>query len=90
MPTRTCAACRGPADQRDLLRLVWQADRVAVDPRAVLPGRGVYLHDTEACWQLAIRKRVVGRALRLTPEQTGAARLDELAATRLGSPSTPG
>lgn len=82
MPTRTCIGCRDRADQADLVRLVWIGDRVRTDPRRTGPGRGAYLHDVDRCWELAIRRRAVGRALRLSPEQAAVAAVDELAATR--------
>ena len=35
-----------------------------VDERAVMPGRGAWIHPDSACFALAERKRVFGRALR--------------------------
>jgi len=82
--------CRERADKHLLVRLVWDTDRVVVDAAAVRLGRGGYLHDTERCWQLAVRRRAVGRALRLTAAQTATARVDELASSRAGSSDRTG
>ena len=40
--------------------------RVVVDERKVLPGRGAWVHPTTACLELAVRRRAVPRALRVT------------------------
>lgn len=68
--TRTCVGCRRTAHRSDLVRLV--VDRqapvltVVVDPRAVLPGRGVWLHQRPECLDRAETRRAVGRGLRVT------------------------
>ena len=40
--------------------------RVVVDERKALPGRGAWVHPTAACLDLAVRRRAVPRALRVT------------------------
>ena len=37
---------------------------VVPDPQGTAPGRGAHLHPTTACYELAVRKRAFGRALR--------------------------
>ena len=49
----------------ELVRLVWQQG-VVLDHRQRLPGRGAYLHPEAACLRQALRRRAVGRALRVT------------------------
>jgi uncharacterized protein len=34
------------------------------DPSATRPGRGAHLHPTSACYDLAVRRKAFGRALR--------------------------
>jgi len=48
------------------VRLVWDsgAGAVVVDERRRLPGRGAWLHADQACVDLAVRRRAIGRALR--------------------------
>ncbi len=40
--------------------------RVVVDERKCLPGRGAWVHPTATCLDLAVRRRAVPRALRVT------------------------
>jgi predicted RNA-binding protein YlxR (DUF448 family) len=39
---------------------------VVPDPAATRSGRGAHLHPTTACYDLAVRRRAFGRALRVT------------------------
>ncbi|MEO2135722.1 YlxR family protein [Microbacterium sp.] len=39
---------------------------LVADEKAVLPGRGAWVHDTDACVDAAIRRRAFGRALRVS------------------------
>lgn len=65
-PIRTCVGCRRQAPRAELLRVVLSDDgEVAVDPSAHLPGRGAWLHESQACLEQAERKRAFGRALRV-------------------------
>lgn len=49
----------------ELLRLVSRGTAVVPDQRAVLDGRGAYLHQDADCLTLAKRKRAFSRALRI-------------------------
>ena len=64
-PVRTCLGCRGRENKADLIRLVRKDGTVSVDVRQQAPGRGGYLHDRPECWELALRKRALTRALRV-------------------------
>lgn len=48
-----------------MLRLVSRGATVVLDQRAVLDGRGAYLHRQADCLTLAVRKRAFARALRI-------------------------
>jgi predicted RNA-binding protein YlxR (DUF448 family) len=48
-----------------LIRLVAASGSVAVDARQAAPGRGAYLHPERSCWEYALRRRALGRTLRL-------------------------
>jgi uncharacterized protein len=37
---------------------------LVVDTRGAAPGRGAHLHPTTACYELAVRRKAFGRALR--------------------------
>ncbi|MBC9821415.1 YlxR family protein [Terrabacter sp. MAHUQ-38] len=73
-PSRTCVGCRGSDSWSALLRVVAVTDRGAEDsssvtlrpdPRHRMPGRGAWLHPTPECFELAVRRKAFGRALRL-------------------------
>jgi predicted RNA-binding protein YlxR (DUF448 family) len=54
-----------------LLRVTAGADAdgrpaVVPDPTATAPGRGAHLHPTTECYDLAVRRKAFGRALRVT------------------------
>jgi len=64
-PVRTCVGCRGRAEKSELVRLVWQQS-VVIDLAQRQPGRGVYLHPGPDCLAQAVRRRALGRALRVS------------------------
>jgi predicted RNA-binding protein YlxR (DUF448 family) len=39
---------------------------VVPDPQGTAPGRGAHLHPTTECYELAVRKKAFGRALRIS------------------------
>ncbi|MCT9821562.1 YlxR family protein [Microbacterium sp. W1N] len=65
-PVRTCVGCRARAPRSSLLRVVQRNGELVADERAALPGRGAWVHDTDACVDAALRRRAFGRALRAT------------------------
>lgn len=65
-PVRTCVGCRMRASRSALLRVVIQNNTLLVDERAVLPGRGAWIHPTQECMEAALRRRAFGRALRVS------------------------
>lgn len=62
---RMCIGCRETTAKANLLRLVGRGATVVPDLRAVLDGRGAYLHQDTDCLTLATRKRAFARALRI-------------------------
>jgi uncharacterized protein len=61
--------CRKRAAKSELLRVTAGSDAhgqpvVAPDPTATAPGRGAHLHPTAECYELAVRRKAFGRALR--------------------------
>jgi predicted RNA-binding protein YlxR (DUF448 family) len=69
VPERTCVGCRQTAAKRQLIRIV-RGDRVEVDPTGKKPGRGAYVCSQRSCWEAALSKSRLERALRtkLSPE----------------------
>lgn len=67
IPQRTCIACRTTGDKRQLVRVVrTPVGRVLPDPTGKLAGRGAYLCRSPECWEIASKKRLLDRALRVT------------------------
>ncbi|SCZ53386.1 hypothetical protein SAMN02799638_01208 [Arthrobacter sp. UNCCL28] len=65
-PVRTCIGCRKQGSRSELVRLVAQgsgSSAVLVDERRRMAGRGAWLHPSEKCLALAIKRRAFGRAL---------------------------
>lgn len=79
-PVRTCVGCRVPDSRSALLRVVvgGHGDLVP-DLRRCLPGRGAWLHPTEDCFDLAVRRRAFGRALRVSAHLDLSAVAEEIA-----------
>ena len=66
VPQRTCIVCRQIDAKRELVRLVRTAEgQVVVDTSGKLRGRGAYLCHNPACWEAAIKRRALERALRV-------------------------
>lgn len=75
-PVRTCVGCRLRAPRASLLRLILHSNVLTVDPRAIRPGRGAWLHDDAGCYELAAKRRAFGRAFR-TRESVDASELEQ-------------
>ena len=62
---RTCISCRSQAPRSELTRIVVSEGRLLVDPEAVRPGRGAWLHPQLECVKNALERRSFRRALRI-------------------------
>lgn len=70
VPQRTCIACRKVDAKRGLQRLVRvDGDRVAIDVSGKQPGRGAYLCAERSCWEAALKRPAIERALKITSLQ---------------------
>jgi len=66
VPLRTCVACRTTGAKRGLVRIVRTPQGgVEVDPTGKAAGRGAYLCRRRQCWQEALRREGLARALRV-------------------------
>jgi predicted RNA-binding protein YlxR (DUF448 family) len=54
------------ASRSALLRVVAHQGILVFDERAVMPGRGAWVHPTRECLDNAIRRRAFARALRVS------------------------
>jgi uncharacterized protein len=63
-PTRTCVACRTERQKREFVRIVRAPDgTVSFDTTGRASGRGAYLCADGKCWQTALKKSSLERAL---------------------------
>ena len=71
IPQRTCVGCRDVNEKKTLVRIVKSPDGVRIDPTGRMPGRGAYLHESRECWETALKRGAIGRALRteVTPAE---------------------
>lgn len=68
VPRRTCITCRSTESKRGLVRVVRTPEgRVELDATGKKNGRGAYVHETRACWEEALKKGRLDRALKVTP-----------------------
>jgi len=75
VPRRTCVACRTVRAKRDLIRVVRLVDgSVVVDATGKKSGRGAYLCRQRPCWELALQRGALDRALKqaVSAESRGA------------------
>lgn len=86
IPQRTCIGCRTASAKRQFVRIVRTAEgRVEVDSTGKKAGRGAYLCRQRSCWETALKRDLVARALKVA--LTGSDR-DELAAFAATLPET--
>ena len=78
-PRRTCVVCRSTTAKRTLHRIVRSpSGTVAYDPTGKAAGRGAYLCGQPACLDMAVRRRSVQRALKVTDTAAADAAVEAL------------
>jgi len=82
IPERTCVACRARGAKRALVRVVRLPEGgVVVDETGKQKGRGAYLCCQRVCWNKALTRGTLERALRVTLSAEEATALQAYAAT---------
>jgi predicted RNA-binding protein YlxR (DUF448 family) len=67
VPQRTCVGCRSTDAKRRFVRIVRTSEgSVAVDETARKNGRGAYICERAECWEDALKRDRLARALRIT------------------------
>ncbi len=67
VPQRMCVACRTTRPKQDLVRVVRTPDgSVVVDETGKRNGRGAYLCRQQRCWDAALERDQLARALKVT------------------------
>lgn len=81
LPQRTCVGCGTISAKRQFVRIVRSPDgHIRPDPTGKAPGRGAYLCPDRACWEQALAKKRLERALRTVLSAEDAAALAAFAA----------
>ncbi len=87
VPQRTCVGCRATLGKRQLVRVVRTPEgKVVLDPTGRQNGRGAYVHESAECWDLALKRGNLERALKTSIDPDARGALEEYA-SRL--PSAP-
>jgi predicted RNA-binding protein YlxR (DUF448 family) len=71
IPMRKCIACGIQKPKKELIRIVRTPEqKVFIDPKGKVSGRGAYLCASQECFDLAMKKKALTRALEveITPE----------------------
>ena len=90
IPERTCVACRSLRPKREMVRVVRTADgAVEIDPTGKKSGRGAYLCRLAECWQLALRRRALDRALKAEMSVAEREALAAFGATQAAASAAP-
>ena len=72
IPKRSCIVCRLKVAKDELLRIVRCPDgSLSLDLSGRLPGRGAYVCQSVKCWETAVDRGAIQRALHV-PVETGA------------------
>jgi len=80
IPQRTCIGCRTASAKREFVRVVRSPEgTVQVDAGGKRAGRGAYLCAQRSCWEEALKKDRLARALRTTISASDRAALHEYA-----------
>jgi predicted RNA-binding protein YlxR (DUF448 family) len=75
-PQRTCLGCRQAREQQDLIRFILSPEnKVLVDYRTKLPGRGAYACLSSECLELAVKRHQFQRAFKNPNLQVSVAQL---------------
>ena len=64
IPQRTCVGCRESRDKSTFIRLALQDGRVVCDVDCKINGRGAYICPNTDCFNMALKKRSIGRAFK--------------------------
>ena len=61
---RRCVSCRESFNQNELLRVCKQNDKLFIDIKQKMGGRGAYICKNKQCLQNAIKKKALSRAFK--------------------------
>jgi len=80
IPRRTCVACHATRPKRELVRVVrTPGGAVLVDETGKQNGRGAYICRQRTCWDRALERGLLDRALKITLSRETISELREYA-----------
>lgn len=84
IPTRTCVGCKENKPKKELIRFVRTPEGdIMLDPGGKANGRGAYICSDTSCFELAEKKKGLGRALEINVEPKKIKELEEALAEYL-------
>lgn len=85
VPQRTCIACRQVKGKRELIRVVRTPEKtVKIDATGKTAGRGAYMCQNPTCWEAALQRGALARALKTEISDEDLAALQTFAANLAG------
>ena len=64
IPMRRCVGCMESHQQKDMIRVAWDGERLAVDTTGRAKGRGVYFCRNSECIEKAKKSRGLNRSFK--------------------------
>jgi predicted RNA-binding protein YlxR (DUF448 family) len=58
IPQRTCVGCKEIQAKKTLTRVVKTDTGIIIDPTSKMQGRGAYIHNSQSCWQAALKGKL--------------------------------
>jgi predicted RNA-binding protein YlxR (DUF448 family) len=58
IPHRTCVGCKEVQAKKTLTRVVKTDTGIIIDPTSKMQGRGAYIHNSQYCWQAALKGKL--------------------------------
>lgn len=58
IPQRTCVGCKEVQAKKTLTRVVKTDTGIIIDPTSKMQGRGAYIHNSQSCWQAALKGKL--------------------------------
>lgn len=69
IPMRRCAGCNVSKPKKELIRISCYDGNIKIDPTGKSPGRGIYLCSNTECFQLAKKRKAIGRGLNIDVDE---------------------
>ncbi len=71
MPERTCIGCSTKRPKKELIRLAKVDGNIVIETTAAHLGRGAYLCSSNACFEMAAKRRMFQKTLSIGLDEVG-------------------